>query len=109
MDAESLRVLARDGRALCAELGHHVEEADPEIDGAAVVPTFLTLASANTVVNLASHPAGRPPRPDEVENVTCATGAAGERVTAADYVRATQTAHRLGRQMAAFHAATTCC
>jgi len=27
----------------------------------------------------------------------------GEKVTAADYVRATQTAHRLGRQMATFH------
>ncbi len=68
-----------------------------------MVPTFLTLASANTVVNLASHPTkGRSPRPGEVENVTYATGQLGEKVTAADYVRATQTAHRLGRQMAAF-------
>jgi Asp-tRNA(Asn)/Glu-tRNA(Gln) amidotransferase A subunit family amidase len=36
--------------------------------------------------------------------VTYATGQMGERMTSADYVRATQTAHRLGRQMAAFHA-----
>ena len=70
-----------------------------------MVPAFLTLASANTVVNLASHPTkGRPPRPGEVENVTYATGQLGEKVTAADYIRATQTAHLLGRQMAAFHA-----
>ena len=63
--------------ALCADLGHHVEEADPEIERAAVVPTFLTLAAANTVVNLASHPtAGRPPRPDEVERVTWGTARA---------------------------------
>jgi amidase len=89
---------------LCADLGHGVEEVDPKIDGAAAVPTFLTLASANTVVNLASHPTkGRSPRPGEVENVTYATGLLGEKVTAADYIRATQTAHRLGRQ-AAFHA-----
>jgi Asp-tRNA(Asn)/Glu-tRNA(Gln) amidotransferase A subunit family amidase len=82
-----------------------VEEADPEIDGAAVVPTFLTLIAANTVVNLASHPtAGRMPRADEVERVTWGTAQKGERVSGADYVRATQTAHRLGRQMAAFHA-----
>jgi len=101
---ESLRALDETAR-LCAELGHRVEESDPEIDAAAVVPTFLTLAAANTVVNLASHPtAGRPPRPDEVERVTWGTAQKGERVTAADYVRATQTAHRLGRQMAAFHA-----
>jgi len=103
--AENLRALDEAVR-LCADLGHRVEEADPEIDRALVVPTFLTLASANTVVNLASHStAGRPPRPDEVERVTWGTAQKGERVSAADYVRATtQTAHRLGRQMAAFHA-----
>jgi Asp-tRNA(Asn)/Glu-tRNA(Gln) amidotransferase A subunit family amidase len=102
--AESRRALDETVR-LCRDLGHRVEEADPEIDRAAVVPTFLTLVAANTVVNLASHPtAGRPPRQDEVERVTWATAKWGERVTAAEYVRATQTAHRLGRQMAAFHA-----
>jgi Asp-tRNA(Asn)/Glu-tRNA(Gln) amidotransferase A subunit family amidase len=104
VEAEPLRVLRETAR-LCADLGHQVEAADPAIDGAAVVPTFLTLIAANTVVNLAAHPtAGRPPRPGEVETVTLATGQKGERITAADYVRATQTAHRLGRQMAAFHA-----
>src|SRR5882762_7211376 len=56
IEPECLRLLAEIVE-LCADLGHHVEERDPEIDGAAVVPTFLTLASANTVVNLASHPA----------------------------------------------------
>jgi len=104
VEPEPLRVL-RETAQLCADLGHQVAEADPSIDGAAVVPTFLTLVAANTVVNLNSHPtAGRPPRPDEVEKVTYATGRKGEEITAAEYVRATQTAHRLGRQMAAFHA-----
>jgi amidase len=104
VEADSLRALAEVAK-LCADLGHRVEQVDPTIDGAAVVPTFLTLASANTVVNLASHPTkGRAPRVGEVENVTYATGLLGEKVTAADYIRATQTAHRLGRQMATFHA-----
>jgi amidase len=104
VDAESLRTLAETVK-LCADLGHHVEEANPAIDGDAVVPTFLTLAAANTVVNLSGNPAkGRPAREDEVERITWATAKLGERTTAADYVRATQTAHRLGRQMAAFHA-----
>ena len=103
IDAEPLRVL-RETVRLCGDLGHEVEEATPAIDGAAVVPTFLTLVAVNTVVNLASHPsAGRSPRPDEVERVTHATGQKGERLSGADYVRATQAAHRLGRQMAAFH------
>ena len=103
VDPECLRVLAETAK-LCADLGHHVEERDPEIDGAAIVPSFLTLASANTVVNLAGHPtAGRPAREGEVERITWLTAKMGENVTAPDYVRATQTAHRLGRQMAAFH------
>jgi Asp-tRNA(Asn)/Glu-tRNA(Gln) amidotransferase A subunit family amidase len=90
---------------LCASLGHHVEEADPAIDRAAVIPTFLTLMAVNTVVNLSSHPtAGRPARQDEVEKVTWASAhIMGDKLNAADYVRATQTAHKLGRQMAAFH------
>lgn len=104
VESECLRVLAETVK-LCADLGHHVEECDPDIDRAAVVPTFLTLASANTVVNLASHPsAGRPAREGEVERITWLTAERGESVTGADYVRATQAAHRLGRQMAAFHA-----
>ena len=104
VDPECLRVLAETVK-LCADLGHHVEERDPEIDRAAVVPAFLTLASANTVVNLAGHPtAGRPAREGEVERITWLTAKMGENISAPDYVRATQTAHRLGRQMAAFHA-----
>jgi amidase len=99
---ESLAALA-ETVALCGQLGHRVEEADPQVEGAAVVPTFITLAAANTVVNLGTHPAGRTPGPGDVERVTWNTAELGRKLTAADYVRATQTAHRLGRQMAAFH------
>jgi amidase len=96
--------LVRETAALCSSLGHQVVEADPEIEREAVVPTFLTIAMANSAVNVRSHPtAGRPPRRGEVENVTFDTAARGEHITAQEYVRATQTAHRLGRQMAAFH------
>ena len=101
--ADALRVL-QETASLAAELGHEVEEADPAIDGEAVVPTFLTLMAANTAVNLASHPsAGRAAREDEVERITWLSAKMAERVSGADYVRATQTMHRLGRQMAAFH------
>jgi amidase len=102
--AEYLRAL-QEAVQLCAALGHHVEEADPAINRATVIPTFLTLMAANTLVNLSSHPtAGRPARQDEVETVTWNSAQVmGERITGADYVRATQSAHTLGRQMAAFH------
>ena len=103
IETESLRALTETA-GLCAELGHRVEQNDPAIDRSVVVPTFLALAAANTVVNLASHPTkGRAARADEVETVTWATAKLGEKVSGADYVRATQAAHRLGRQMAAFH------
>ncbi len=101
--ADALRVL-EETASLAADLGHRVEEADPAIDGEAVVPTFLTLMAANTAVNLASHPtAGRAAREDEVERITWLSAKMAEQVSGADYVRATQTMHRLGRQMAAFH------
>ena len=104
VDAEYLKALA-ETVVFCKDLGHRVEEADPEIDRAAVVPTFLTFAATNIVVTLASHPtAGRPARKGEVENVTWGTAQRGEGITAPDYVRATQAAHKLGRQMADFHA-----
>jgi len=103
VDPECLRAL-EDTVRLCIDLGHQVEERDPVVDRAAIVPTFLTLAAANTVVNLASHPtAGRPAREGEVERITWLTAQVGEKIKAPDYVRATQAAHRLGRQMAAFH------
>jgi amidase len=104
IEAESQRVLAEVAK-LCGDLGHRVAEADPAIERAAVVPTFLAFAAANTVVNLASHPTkGRSAQATEVETVTWATAKLGEKLSGADYVRATQAAHRLGRQMAAFHA-----
>jgi Asp-tRNA(Asn)/Glu-tRNA(Gln) amidotransferase A subunit family amidase len=103
VSADSLGLLDATAR-LCAELGHHVEEVDPTLDADQIVPTFLTLIAANTVVNLLGHPTkGRGPEPGEVEKLTWAMYERGQRVTGAEYVRATQTAHRLGRQMAAFH------
>ena len=100
---DALRAL-EETAGLAAELGHRVEEADPAIDGAAVVPTFLTLMAVNTVVNLSSHPsAGRAAREEEVERITWLSARMGEAVDGADCIRATQAMHRLGRQMAAFH------
>ncbi len=103
VSADSLGRLDDTAR-LCADLGHHVEEADPQVDGDALVPAFLTLIAANTVVNVEGHPGGKTPRADEFERVTWAMYERGQRITGPEYVRATQTAHRIGRQMAAFHA-----
>ena len=104
VSAASLRELESVAR-LCESLGHHVEEADPAVDGEAMVPTFVTFSAANTVVNLGTHPQkNRAPLAGEIENVTRAMYERGLRTGAADYIKAINTAHRLGRQMAAFHA-----
>ncbi|HEY4306355.1 MAG TPA: amidase [Gemmatimonadaceae bacterium] len=100
---EYLRALD-DTVQLCESLGHDIRQADPMIDAEQMVPAFLTIIAVNTVVNLSSHPAKkRAPEASEVEKVTYATAKMGERIASGDYVRATQTMHRLGRQMAAFH------
>jgi Asp-tRNA(Asn)/Glu-tRNA(Gln) amidotransferase A subunit family amidase len=101
-DADCLAAL-QEAATLCGELGHHVEEADPPIENALAWQTFVTLVSANMWITLNSHPGGRTPQRDELENVTWATAKIGERLAAGAYIQATQTAHRLGRQMAAFH------
>jgi len=98
------QAIVREIAELCTDLGHDVSEADPEIDRDAVVPTFLTLAAANSAVNVRTHPtAGRPPRRRVERNVLHLAAARGEKISGPEYVRATQAAHRLGRQMAAFH------
>ena len=88
---------------LLHDLGHDVEEADPDIDRESVIPTFRTISAANVAAALRSHPAGKKAGPSNVERVTAAAAKLGEEMSGADYVQATQAAHRLGRRMAAFH------
>jgi Asp-tRNA(Asn)/Glu-tRNA(Gln) amidotransferase A subunit family amidase len=103
VDVDCQRVL-KEAATLCVDLGHTVEEANLELDGSLAWKTFLTLVAPNMLVNITSHPtARRLPEAGEVEKVSWATAKFGEAVSAADYIRATQTVHRMGRQMARFH------
>ena len=102
VEADPLRVL-QEAASLCADLGHTVDEADPAIDGADVVPTFRTVSAVNILNVVRSHPAGRTPQPGELETVVANTAALAERIDGESYMAAVHTAHRIGRQMAAFH------
>jgi len=102
VESEVLDVFESAARLL-RDLGHDVEEADPDIDRESVIPTFRTISAANVAATLRSHPVGKKAGPSNVERVTAAAAKLGEEMSGADYVQATQAAHRLGRRMAAFH------
>ena len=101
VEADYLRVL-RETAALCEEFGHRVEEADPEVDGEAIVPTFRTISAVNALNGIRSHPSGKPPGPGDLETVVANTVKLAESIDAVTLMNATQTAHRISRQMAAF-------
>ena len=102
VEADPLRVL-QEAASLCADLGHRVDESDPAIDGADVVPTFRTVSAVNILNVVRTHPAGRTPQPGELETVVANTAALAEGIDGETYMAAVHTAHRIGRQMAAFH------
>jgi amidase len=101
VEEDYLRVL-RETAALCEELGHRVEQSDPEVDGEAIVPTFRTISAVNALNAIRSHPSGKPPAPGDLETVVANTVKLAESMDAVTLMNATQTAHRIGRQMAAF-------
>lgn len=61
-----------DAARLCEELGHHVEDVQPEIDAPSMTEAFMHVwaASCAAAVERRAHQLGREPRPDELEPVT---------------------------------------
>lgn len=87
---------------LLAGLGHHVEEAAPDYDAAALGAAFGTVMSANTFTNIQIRAGGGVPGPDDLEPVTRLYAERGKGISANDYIRAVQTFHRIGRMLGAF-------
>ncbi|WP_296342115.1 amidase [Reyranella sp.] len=88
--------------ALLSELGHHVEQAEPELDGAAMGAAFGTVMAANTFTNIQLRANGRVPGAGDLESATRLTAEAGSKISADTYIRAVQTFHRTGRQLGSF-------
>lgn len=87
---------------LLGELGHHVEQAEPDLDGAAMGAAFGTVMAANTFTNIQLRANGRIPGPDDLEPATRLSAERGGKISADTYIRAVQTFHRTGRQLGAF-------
>jgi amidase len=93
----------RDAAKLCERLGHHVEEADPPIDRAALAAAGVVI-SASVAADFAQLAAerGRPIAEDEVEPVTWGAYQRGLAVGGAEYIRSLRAAHALGRRLGEF-------
>lgn len=96
---------AVDGAAkLCAELGHTVEEADPELDLTALRPMNARISAANTARTCALRwqALGRAPNADDVEATTWAVYQRGLKVSGVEYVEAIAAVHATGRKLGRF-------
>jgi Asp-tRNA(Asn)/Glu-tRNA(Gln) amidotransferase A subunit family amidase len=95
---------ARGAANLCASLGHHIEEARPQIDEAvwAAARRIIVVASLTFALDSRAAALGRPLREDDIEPITWSRVQEARGYSAADYARAIHTVHRTGRAVARF-------
>ncbi len=93
-----------DAAALCAELGHDVDEASPSIDVDETLDAFITLAGAEAAFQIAESErlTGRKVRSGDVELVTWIVGLVGRTRSAGDLMAAYDVMRRTGRILAEF-------
>jgi amidase len=91
--------------ALCAKLGHRVEEAMPQVSPDDIGTNFSPIwASGLTmVVDLIAKAAGKTPAREEFEGLTWSLYQFGKTITAAQYQMCWASLQRLSRQVAAWH------
>ena len=90
---------------LCADLGHNVEEASPDLDLAMLQPSFMAIWCANlaSVVDLIARLTGQTPSTDNLEGTTLGLYEAGKRVGASEYLQAKMMFNQVARAAAKFH------
>jgi len=94
----------REAAALCADLGHDVEEASIPVDAAGLVDAFVTAFSSGLAWNI-DHMArviGRNPTPDQFEPLTWAFYQVGSQHSAAQYLEAVAALQKTTRQIGRF-------
>jgi Asp-tRNA(Asn)/Glu-tRNA(Gln) amidotransferase A subunit family amidase len=89
---------------LCESLGHHVEEARPDLSGLSLIEAWRVLPAVNLVVNVdgGAKALGRELAPGDLEPMNRAWYELGRSFTAADYLRTVSLMHTLARRVAAF-------
>lgn len=104
LDPEVCRAVER-AAARLEGLGHHVEWADPPVDGGALADSYLTLYLGHLAADLAwiSEQTGVPVSRLALEPSTRAIGRLGRCLPAREYESAKRYWNRAARDMAAFH------
>ncbi len=95
---------ARHAAKLCESLGHHVEEAKPDVDFQAMAMDASTLVLSSTAATLEREAArrGSPIRQDEVETLTWSIYENGMKFTGPQMAIALQNLHAFARKLATF-------
>lgn len=103
VDRECVRAV-EEAAKLLEELGHHVVEASPEVDGSSLAMNFLVMLSGEVAADVAELEAlrGRKARFEDLEVETHLLAALGERFTAGRFSQATRELDRMGRQVGRF-------
>lgn len=101
---EDCREAARITARRLEDMGHHVEEAGPELDGEALRGAMLTIVCANVANDLPfwAKATGRPVDGDHLERCTLAMYERGRSLSAVDLVRALQATQRAARSFGRF-------
>jgi amidase len=93
-----------DAAALCAELGHEVVEASPDLDQERITQSVIGLITASTTaqVDYWARRSGRAPTEELLEPYTWALYQAGRQRLASEYILSVQDLQRLSRDVARF-------
>ncbi|OGO08335.1 MAG: amidase [Chloroflexi bacterium RBG_13_60_13] len=94
----------RDAAKLCADLGHHVEEAAPAINAEMITQAFVAVFTAGVAmgVDAMALVSGRTLTQDQVEPLTWAVCQMAHGQNAPSYLLAHTVLHRIGRDIARF-------
>jgi amidase len=103
IDHECIRAV-HEAAELCESLGHSVEEAAPEINGALMVDSFLRIWRAGTAsaIQGMAFLTGRAPAPEMFEPLTWALYEQGQQISAPAYLMAQTILQGVSRQVARF-------